>query len=81
VFSIPGPISLEPEAPKFAISFGSCKVILAVIPANPGSGPAQAPESRTASKSWIPGRASLVRNGDFLLLSKVLQELHNFKNM
>jgi hypothetical protein len=26
--------------------------------------------------SWIPGRASLARNDDFLLLSRVLQEAH-----
>jgi hypothetical protein len=32
------------------------------------------PESRIALKSWIPGRASLARNDDFPMLSKVLQE-------
>jgi hypothetical protein len=35
------------------------KLAHSVIPANPGSG---------------PGRASLARNDDFLLLSRVLQE-------
>jgi hypothetical protein len=50
------------------------KVTYSVIPANPGSGPGQAPESRIARKYWIPGRASLARNDDFLLLSRVLQE-------
>ena len=34
------------------------------------------PESRIARKSWIPGRASLARNDDFRLLSRVLQEAH-----
>jgi len=32
------------------------------------------PESRSAQKYGIPGRASLARNDDFLLLSRVLQE-------
>jgi len=32
------------------------------------------PESRSAEKYWIPGRASLARNDDFFLLSRVLQE-------
>jgi hypothetical protein len=50
------------------------KVTYSVIPANPGSGPGQAPESRIARKYWIPGRASLARNDNFLLLSRVLQE-------
>jgi uncharacterized protein with GYD domain len=32
------------------------------------------PEFRIDRKSWIPGRASLARNDDFLLVSRVLQE-------
>ena len=32
------------------------------------------PESRIGRNSWIPGRASLARNDDFLLLSRILQE-------
>jgi len=32
------------------------------------------PESRIVRKYWIPGRASLARNDDFLLFSRVLQE-------
>jgi len=32
------------------------------------------PESRSARKNWIPGRASLARNDAFPLLSRVLQE-------
>jgi hypothetical protein len=50
------------------------KSLNSVIPANPGSGPGQAPESRIAKKTWIPGRASLARNDDFSLLPRVLQE-------
>jgi hypothetical protein len=34
----------------------------------------QKSESRIAQKYWIPGRASLARNDDFLFLSRVLQE-------
>jgi hypothetical protein len=40
----------------------------------PDRGPGQAPESRIVLNSWIPGRASLARNDDFLLLPSVLQE-------
>jgi hypothetical protein len=36
------------------------------------------PESRSAQKYWIPGRASLALNDDFLLLSRVLQEAQVF---
>jgi hypothetical protein len=50
------------------------KVTYAIIPANPGSGPGQAPESRIFWKSWIPGRAALAWNDDFPLLSKFLQD-------
>jgi hypothetical protein len=50
------------------------KAAHSVIPANPGSGPGPAPEFRTACKSWIPGRASLARDDDFSLLSRVSQE-------
>jgi len=42
------------------------KVTYSVIPANPGSGLGQAPESRIVQKYWIPGRALLARNDDFL---------------
>ena len=38
------------------------KLTESVIPTNPGSVPGQAPESRTAQESRIPGRASLIRN-------------------
>jgi hypothetical protein len=44
------------------------KSLTTTIPANPGSGPGQAPEPRIARRCWIPGRASLARNDDFLLL-------------
>jgi hypothetical protein len=33
------------------------KATYSVIPANPGSGPGQALESKIARRSWIPGRA------------------------
>jgi hypothetical protein len=42
------------------------KVGHSVIPAKAGI--------QNRLKSWIPGRASLARNDDFLLLSRVLQE-------
>jgi hypothetical protein len=38
------------------------------------------PESRIAQKNWIPGRALLARNDDFLLLSRVLHEAQKLKN-
>jgi hypothetical protein len=39
------------------------------------------PESRIAWKSWIPGRALLAWNDDFLLLSRVLQEAQVFNKL
>jgi hypothetical protein len=59
---------------EFLFSELLAKATSSVIPANPGSGPGQAPESIIAGKYWIPGRAALARNDDLLFIPKVSQE-------